>query len=292
VGLPAKIKLGADPLGLCLSGILPASGYVTVQCQAFFDESASHDGAPVLCVAGLIFKKSEAIKLGHEWKKVLRWKGLPYFRMVDCAHGNGVFANLSKAERIEVAARMIEIIKRHAVQGIAVTINNMDFVATMADFPTAARIYRTAYAFCVHSVLNGVRVWIYANPKVAKMAYFFEAGHQSATQSARIMDEMFSVPGNREIYRFSSYNFINKTDSYAIQAADLLAWQWYKDKKNQLEGRPRRKDFENLQYLHYLGIHLDHEKILALLTQLPAYAEMGIEAAPVIARSLDRVGRV
>ena len=70
-------------------------------------ESASHDGAPILCVAGLIFKKSEAIKLGHEWAKVLRWKKLPYFHMVECAHGNGEFAKLSKDERIEVARRMV-----------------------------------------------------------------------------------------------------------------------------------------------------------------------------------------
>ena len=168
--------MAADPLALILSGILPGSGCVTIQCQAFFDESASHEGAPVLCLAGLIFKKSEAIKLGHEWKKVLQWKGLPYFHMVDCAHGNGPFANLSKAERSEVARRMIEIIKQRAVQGLAVTVDNRDFASVMAEYPAAARAYKTAYTFCTHTVLAGVGTWLYANPKGGENGLPFRAG--------------------------------------------------------------------------------------------------------------------
>ena len=35
--------------------------------------------------------------------------------MSECAHGSGPFANLTKAERIDVATRMIAIIKRRAL---------------------------------------------------------------------------------------------------------------------------------------------------------------------------------
>lgn len=77
----------------------------------------------------IYFKKSEAIKLGREWRKVLHWKNLPHFRMSECAHGSGPFANLTKAERIDVATRMIAIIKRRAIQGIAITVDNLLFVS-------------------------------------------------------------------------------------------------------------------------------------------------------------------
>jgi hypothetical protein len=56
---------------------------------------------------------------------VLRWKKLPYFHMVDCAHGNGVFANLRLDERIAVQTKLIEAIKRHAIQGIAITVERV-----------------------------------------------------------------------------------------------------------------------------------------------------------------------
>ncbi len=264
---PAPIRLGDDPLAFVLSGILPGSGYVTIQCQAYFDESASHEGAAILCLAGLIFKKSEAIKLGHEWRKVLQWKELPYFRMVECAHGNGPFANLSKPDRIEVATRMIEIIKRRAIQGIAVTVDNADFQSVMAEYPRAARVYKTAYTFCTHTVIAGVGSWIYANPKVAQMAYFFEDGHASAPQSKSIMDDLFAVPEKCEQYRYAGYGFVPKRKSYAVQAADLLAWQWHKDKKNQLEGRPRRKDCESLLQLHHNVAHLNRAALVHIVVE-------------------------
>ena len=95
-----------------LSALLPPGGNVTVLCEAFFDESGSHEGAAILCLAGYIFKKNEAIKLWHEWRKVLHWKKLPYFHMVDCGHGNGPFANLSKNERVAVQTKLIEAIKQ------------------------------------------------------------------------------------------------------------------------------------------------------------------------------------
>jgi hypothetical protein len=262
---PVRLRPGGDGLALMLSAMLPFGGHVTIQCQAYFDESASHDGARDLCLAGLIFTKAEAIKLAHEWRKVLRWKRLPYFHMVDCAHGNGPFANLSKSERIEVEKRMIEIIKRRAIQAIAVTINNLEFVSVMAEQPRAARAYKTAYAFCTHTVLAGVGLWIYSNPRVAKVAYIFEQGHNSAPQSMKIMNELFEVPEKRQRYRFAGYAFMRKEDSCALQAADLLAWQWYKDKKNQVEGMPRRKDCESLLQLHHNAVHLDRNGLTKII---------------------------
>ncbi len=278
-----------DGLDLILSALLPFGGYVTVECQSFFDESASHDGAPVLCVAGLIFRKSEAIKLSREWRKILAWKKLPYFHMVDCAHGNGPFANLSKAERIEVATRMIEIIKRRAIQGLTVTINNLDFMSVMAEYPIAAKSYKAPYNFCCHTILAGVGSWIARNPKVAKMAYIFEQGHKNAPQSMKIMDDLFHVPEKRVQYRAISvgYAFIRKDESYALQAADLLAWQWYKDKKNQLEGRPRRKDCASLLQMHMNAAHLDRDGLVAIIRGSPIMSRI-LRAGPLRDEALEK----
>jgi hypothetical protein len=259
------VDCGCDSLADILRVLLSADGYVTIQCQVFFDESATHDGTPILCIAGYIFRKNKAIKLGHEWRKVLRWKRLPYFRMVECAHGNGPFANLTKAERVEVATRMIEIIKSYAVQGIAVTVDKLQFVSAMAEFPNFARVYKTAYICCTHIVLAGVSCWIEVNPLVGEMAYFFEAGHASASQSNKIMNELFHSPEMKAQYRYVAHGFVEKKNSFAVQAADLLAWQWYKDKKNQLEGRPRRKDCASLLQLHHDAAHLDRAGIIKII---------------------------
>jgi hypothetical protein len=49
----------------------------------------------------------------------------------------------------------------------------------------------------------------------------------------------------------------------------LVGWQWYKDKKNQLEGRPRRKDCESLLQLHHNAGHLDRSSLTMMLQNAP-----------------------
>jgi hypothetical protein len=258
----APIRLAAsDPVADMLRVILPTGGFAMIEAQAYFDESGSHDGSAILCVAGYIFRKSEAIKLGHEWRKVLRWKKLPYFHMVECAHGSGPFANLTMAERIVVQTKLIEAIKKYAIQGLAITVNPVEYATFHARLPLVPDFYENPYAFCSQVVMGGVSVFIERNPYVRSMAYFFEAGHKSAYQAHEIMEGMLKLPNAKEQFRYAGHAFVEKQKSPAIQAADLLAWQWYTDKRHELEGRPRRKDCASLLEAFHTVVHIDKEKL-------------------------------
>ena len=121
------------------------------------------------------------------------------------------------------------------------------------------------------------------------MAYLFEQGHSSAVQSMKVMDELFREPEKREQYRAVGYFFVRKEDSCAIQAADLLAWQWYKDKKNQVEGRPRRKDCESLLQLHHNAAHLNRDGLISIITHLETMARIK-RAGPLMPSAADLFG--
>jgi hypothetical protein len=245
-----------------------------IQGQAYFDESGSHDGAPILCVAGYIFKKSEAIRLGHEWRKVLRWKKLPYFHMVECAHGNGPFANLTKDERIAVQTKLIEAIKRHAIQGIAITVDPTEYATFSKRFPFKRGLYDSAYAFCAQVIMAGVSVFIEKNPQIGKMDYFFEAGHSSVPQADEIMRTMLAQPAVKHQFRYAAHAFVEKRDAPQIQAADLLAWQWYTDRRHTAEGRLRRKDCASLLQLHHNAVHIDSKELDRIANESIVIAEL------------------
>jgi hypothetical protein len=252
----------SDVLADFLRVLLPYGGYAMIEAQAYFDESGSHGDSPILCVAGYIFRKSEALKLGREWRRVLRWKQLPYFRMVECAHGNGPFANLRKDERVTVQTKLIDAIKRHALQGVAITIDPAEYASFPKRMPLAKPgLYDDAYSFCTQVIMTGVSVFIERNPQVGRMAYFFEAGHASAPQADQIMRLMLAQPRVKEQFRYAGHAFVEKRDSPQIQAADLLAWQWYTDRRHVAEGRPRRKDCDSLLELHHNAVHIDSKEL-------------------------------
>jgi hypothetical protein len=246
--------------------LLPHGGCAVIQVEAYFDESGSHDSAPVLCVAGYIIEKSHAISLTHEWRGVLGARRLPYFRMSECAHGNGPFETLSKSARSQLVLRMIQIIEKYTIQGIAVTVSNDEFKGIIVK----PGLIGDAYGFAAHVILAGVRSWISSNPLVSKVAYFFESGHSSQSEANEIMNMLFKNEELRVLYRYAAHAFVDKEDTPAVQAADLLAWQWYTDKRHELEGRPRRKDCARLLNHHHNVVHVNAERLAAISRAFPA----------------------
>lgn len=239
--------------GRLVDVVLPDGGCAMVLVEGYFDESIGEgearqaDGSigtiPILCVAGYLIESEQAKLLAKEWQEVLDWKGLPYFHMVDCAHGNGPFANLTKQERIAVVARMIGNIKRRTIKGFAVSVNVAQYELFMPNHPLAGK----PYTFCAHSTIGGVINWIEDVNYQGDVAYFFEAGHASQPEANQIMEKIFAVPELRRASRYVAHAFVTKEKSLPVQAADLLAWQFYTDIRRQLRGETRhRKDFQSL----------------------------------------------
>jgi hypothetical protein len=83
---------------------VPSNGaiYVPVDVEVYLDESEGQNGRRIMCVAGYLFERRAAELLSQEWDAQLARFSLPYFHMVECAHGNGIFSNISKADRISL----------------------------------------------------------------------------------------------------------------------------------------------------------------------------------------------
>jgi hypothetical protein len=262
----------ADPepfIGV-VDALLRGGGYVVQFVHAYFDESGSHAGSPVLCVAGYAFQKRDARLLAKDWASVLNQYNLPFFHMVDCAHGSKSYAALSKQQRIKIATALIGIVKRHASQGFAVSVDVEAYKELVPSWAPA----QSPYAFCARCVIDEIGRWFFQTGFRGKSAYFFEAGHESRSEAERVVGAVLTNPitkiGNVH-YGYVAHSFILKRESAAIQAADLLAWQWATDIKHQMSNRSRRKDFESLALLPVRGAHFDRPRLVYYLELLKEF---------------------
>lgn len=210
--------------------------------HAYFDESGSHDGSPVLCVAGYLIPEERRQEFNAKWIETLESKGLTHFHMVDCAHGNGEFAKLEKSERIEVQTKLIELIKDSSARGIGAMIVASVYKHLMPFHPNMG----SAYNYCIWHCLEATRLWIEELGSAVEIDYHFERGHQSDSEADRIMTFAFAAPAGRKPFGYASHAFVDKRAIPGVQAADLLAWQMCTDWKHGMEGQPRRKDFAHL----------------------------------------------
>ena len=243
--------------------------------EGYFDESGNLDQPPgVFCVAGYFLSSDAAIRMDEAWGRVLDDHQIPYFHMVECAHGTGVFADKSKEERIDIETELIQLIKEHTLEGFAALASRDHFNPSDDE--------SDVYTHCAHMGMGALRFFLKTLRIETDIACFFESGHKSKGQAySRLAKEMGSLS--------ASVTFAEKNKLRLLQAADLLAWQAAKYLKDQLaQARPPRKDFLSLMEHPHGFFHLHFEE---------GEKSMAMEAWPLSRRSqasaslsLDRDG--
>jgi hypothetical protein len=217
-----------------------------ISYEAYLDES--YESSELFAVAGYLFRCEQAHEAEVAWKQALDEFGLPYFHMVDCAHGVGLFKGMTQRRRSEIAARMIALTAKSEF-GFVALVNPSRFskVNTNAD----------PYIFCVDILVMSLCAWL-SDKGPSQIAFFLESGHASASKSASKIDRLKSDPDVAKCYL--SYTFAQKEDVRLLQAADLLAWQSTKFIKDKIskKRKPRGDFLELLKHphaFHYVVFH-------------------------------------
>lgn len=219
---------------------LPHGGHAVAVAEAYFDESGTHDGSPVMCVAGYIFEADAAKAFSTAWNAVLRDYDLPYFHMKEITGPSGVFAHLTKDECDECARKLIPLIREHMTIGVAAMVDRSAFGLLMPEHP----IFADDYHYCALRTLVVLQAGL--KEKAAdfeKIAYFFESGHGSESALGHVIYGLMGLPDWKEWFKYSSHGFVAKVDAPPVQAADMFAWHFAKSHKCWVEDRPIRKDY-------------------------------------------------
>lgn len=227
--------------------------------EAYMDESGTDDRSPLLAVAGYVFWKPQAKKFRRQWISELATssEGKPtkaqFFRMSDCAHGEGQFAGWSVADRTEIEKRLIKHIRKRTEFGFAVTLNEDEY----NDHLAGRHGMPSAYAFACFACLGMVRRWLERNQITDDVRYIFESGHEHERNASGFLNEVFSVGRARADYHYAGHSFSNKDHAPPLQAGDMLAWHAIKNRLRELAGKEPRKDLIALvredvdRYRHY-----------------------------------------
>lgn len=247
---------------------LPHGGYAVMLAEVYIDDSGSHAGSPVLCLAGYVFGCDEAKTLSRRWSEVLDAYHLPFFHMVDCAHGAEPFGKLSPEQRIAVEKEMIALIREHSEYGFAVSVAERDYEAVI---PSALKVHiGSAYSFCVRQCLTLVKDWLNSSGFKGDVAYYFEAGHARQCEALSILNAMFNECRLVDHYQHTAHTFADKRKFLPLQAADILAWQWHTEKKHKIFRQPTRKDLKALLRPQDKVLDYTRERLGGLVSHLAA----------------------
>lgn len=224
--------IGTD-LGWIAHRLLSGSGWgVAMKVEVHFDESGTD--AREITLAGYMFEADRFDSFASEWLAILREHDLPFFHMVDCAHGNRPFHNLHKNQRVRLQMRLMSVIKRYSINGIVCNILNKKENSGASYLEAVCRSLEIVAEWAENTTFEG------------KIAYFFEAGANGRHLVDARFGEIATDLGKRNRHRFAGHAFLPKDGNPGVQAADFLAWQYHNfTKKRKVLDLPRL-DFRSL----------------------------------------------
>ena len=225
--------------------------------EAYFDESGTHASSHVVCVAGYLFETEQARKLDEEWSEALSRFGVRRFHSTECSNRAGEFKDLTREQTVDLTAQVVGIIKRRMEVGFMVTLSQTDF----GQHPRPEWQAGGPYTFCTSQILAGVSGWCDKYEFNGDISYYFESGDQHERLTNQAIAELGSGPEGRRGFRYKSHSFIPKLGNGPLQAADVLAYEWYRE-MNRLNDqsitvkRPSRRSYDSL--LSHPGYYYSH----------------------------------
>ncbi|MGO9338231.1 MAG: DUF3800 domain-containing protein [Terracidiphilus sp.] len=203
--------------------------------EAYFDETGTHGGAPVVCIAGYLFDSVAAIKFealhAERVKPLLPTSARGIFHAASCFSRCDKFDSLTQTQSNDIFDAMIEVLDSTLIYGILTEIETAVYEAAIKRLgPQVRRMVGSAYSICAIRCAENVSEWLAKRGIAGDVHYFFEAGCQYAGEVAHFFKQIESTPELKSRFRFGGCSFVTKQDAPQLQAADLLAWEWQRER--------------------------------------------------------------
>jgi hypothetical protein len=225
--------------------------------NAYFDESGTHS-PDLITLAGYVATDKQWGEFKREWEEALekedvRMKdGVRIFHMSEFENPYGDFTEekgWTEQRKIDFQSKLIGIINRRANVGIFTSVDLKAYEECMTGW--RREHFGTPYAFCVKNCLAQVSLWAQHYNRKEPIAYVIEHGAGYNHEINEAFRKAFADEMKRELLRLGSLSFETKGRAVQLQAADMLAYEVWKDESNfhlnpPETRRARRKSFKKM----------------------------------------------
>jgi hypothetical protein len=222
---------------------------------AYFDDSGTHASSEIVLVGGIFGSPNQMDLLSERWAKKLADPSpgkppLKRFHMTDCEAADGEFLGWSRTATDYLVHELGDIILKSGVWGFAAAIERRPYEELVIG--DLRRACGDAETFCYIECFNQVRKWAYEFTGDRKIAMIFDSRPPDKQIDVRKINEVYGQTKEfRSLPDFVSLDFLSSTKIVPLQAADMIAWEFYQDALDTLRGRKledgyRRKQIERL----------------------------------------------
>jgi Protein of unknown function (DUF3800) len=191
--------------------------------EAYFDESGAHSDARVFVVSGYLAPAEKWEKFAYEWANMLSEANLTHWHQVDFAQRVREYSGWTEENRVKFMQRAVGIIKNTVNAGVSCGVNAMAFKEL------AIRLPLRPYAFCAMGCFKHLERWASDNSHRDPIVCVFESGAPGRGEVSNMVQELMSAEDGERLSFRISFRFETKKQFLPLQAADILAYECYKE---------------------------------------------------------------
>jgi hypothetical protein len=220
--------------------------------SAYFDDSGTHEQSDIVLVAGIFGTEGRMDCLDRNWKRHLdrplcgRKSPLRRFHATDCNASQGEFSGWTRTETDYFCHQLRNEIIESGVAAYGSACSRKDYDDLIAG--DIRSILGTPEGMCINQCFVRSIGWVQANTFDPKMTFIFDNRPSSVKRYAGTVYDAFE----RWVHpppQLAGYAFLSSYDVRSLQAADLIAWEFYQHANDCLINGialPRRPEFRHL----------------------------------------------
>src|SRR5579863_188596 len=193
----------------------------------------------------------------NTWNRKLQAQGRPTlsrYHTTDCSNFKREFRDWSKEEQREFFIDLVKVFSRHPMDAVSVSVNLDEFHRII---PEARRIAKPdfptfLYGMTVKLLMGRIADRYCIERPDTKITLVQEACQYSAN-ALDAFTQALNDPGFEHRECFVSFASATPTACIPLQAADLLAYEFFKDSMRAINPRDRRASLEALMDLDTVG---------------------------------------
>ncbi len=205
--------------------------------KAFFDETGTHAGHPIIGVAGFLYDEAGINQFEDSWKKKTRDLKRP-FHAVDCVWGREEFEGWPDPVRMLLMHDLAEIIADTKLAGFVAFIERKDWeLWQKINQAEIVKRVGSPYSACLLHCISMVRDVVKHKWPESDVIYLFEAGCDRQTEAEKFLYDLEKNERSKKNLKLSGHGFTSPSNEPLLCAADFLAWEWQRNYTECLEDR-------------------------------------------------------
>jgi len=208
---------------------------------AFLDESGTHAGSRVTAMAGYVIKPDALPLLEKEWISTLKEFQLDELHMKEFVPPHGRYSQWDKVQKRTLLERLISIIHQHSSIGVGAALEMTEFMTATHAFALskAPDLIQSSYEWCFRYCSVQAAAWADATNSPGLINYVLDDGCSCRGKVRQRFQMSIENSELRQRFRLGSLSFADSKRVMALQCADLLTYEMYKEADRLICEAPR-----------------------------------------------------